>query len=432
VSTNQLKFYFILPLLLIISICSHAQEEDELLVYSDQIYLENIRTAILYPIGAPLTEPLINLRDQQGGLFITFDDLDGDVKNYSYTVVHCNADWTPSDLTEMDYIDGFNEEDIDEYNFSFNTLVSYTNYSFTLPNEDMSFKLSGNYLLKIYDTEDDRKLAITRRFMVIDPIMRINAKMSPPSAVGQFKTHQEIDFEIDHKDIRIKNPRNNVKVIVRQNGRWDNAITGLEPLFIKNELLQYDYQGKIVFPAGKEFRFLDIRTFRYKREKIAEITQNEENHEVTVYKEGSRAFSVYNNRIDVNGRFVIEDLESQNSDPNLRGDYADVYLSLGQNLDFEDSDVYVIGNFCNWQLREECKMIYSEEARAYVAKLFLKQGYYDYMYAVVPRESKKINLEELEGNWYETENEYSILVYYRPFGQRYDRLVAYYTQGSLR
>lgn len=268
--------------------------------------------------------------------------------------------------------------------------------------------------------------------MVVDPILRITSKMSSPANVGQFKTHQEIDFEIDHQDVRIKNPRNEIKVVVRQNGRWDNAITGLEPLFIKNNLLQYNYQGKIVFPAGKEFRFLDIRTFRYKREKIADITQNEDNYEVTVFKESSRAYSVYNNRIDLNGRFVIEDLENQNSDPNLRGDYADVFLSIGQNLDFENSDVYILGNFCNWQLRDEYKLIYSQEARAYVAQLFLKQGYYDYMYAVVPHDSQKIDLEALEGNWHETENEYSILVYFRPFGQRYDRLVGYYTQGSLR
>lgn len=427
---NQLQFYFIFSFFLLLSFCSHAQ--DESLKYSDQIYLDNIRTAIIYPLGAPLSEPLISLGDRTNGLFISFDDLDGDVKNYSYTVVHCNSDWTPSDLSEMDYLEGFNEEDLDEYDFSFNTLVSYTNYNFTLPNESMSFKLSGNYLLKIYDTEDDRKLAITRRFMVVDQIMRINAKMSPPSTVGQFKTHQEIDFEIDHKNIRIKNPRNDIKVFIRQNGRWDNAITGLEPLFIKNDLLQYNYQGKIVFPAGKEFRFLDIRTFRYMREKVAEIRENEDNFEVTVFKESSRAFSVYNNRVDINGRFVIEDLDNQNTDPNLRGDYADVYLSLGQNLDFENSDVYVIGNFSNWQLREECKMIYSQEDRAYVAKLFLKQGYYNYMYAAVDRDTKKIDLEVLEGNWHEAENEYSILVYYRPFGQRYDQLVAYFTQGSLR
>ena len=428
--TNKFQFYLILPLILFFSFSSHAQDED--LEYSDQTYLENIRTVLVYPIDAPLNEPLINLRDQDGGLFISFDDLEGDVKSYTYTVVHCNADWTPSELSEIDYLEGFNEEDIENYDFSFNTLVSYTNYSFRLPNENIRFRISGNFLLKIYDTEDDRKLAITRRFMVVDPILRITSKMSSPANVGQFKTHQEIDFEIDHQDVRIKNPRNEIKVVVRQNGRWDNAITGLEPLFIKNNLLQYNYQGKIVFPAGKEFRFLDIRTFRYKREKIADITQNEDNYEVTVFKESSRAYSVYNNRIDLNGRFVIEDLENQNSDPNLRGDYADVFLSIGQNLDFENSDVYILGNFCNWQLRDEYKLIYSQEARAYVAQLFLKQGYYDYMYAVVPHDSQKIDLEALEGNWHETENEYSILVYFRPFGQRYDRLVGYYTQGSLR
>ena len=245
--TNKFQFYLILPLILFFFFSSHAQDED--LEYSDQTYLENIRTVLVYPIDAPLNEPLINLRDQDGGLFISFDDLEGDVKSYTYTVVHCNADWTPSELSEIDYLEGFNEDDIDNYDFSFNTLVSYTNYSFRLPNENIRFRISGNFLLKIYDTEDDRKLAITRRFMVVDPILRITSKMSSPANVGQFKTHQEIDFEIDHQDVRIKIPRNEIKVVVRQNGRWDKAITGLEPLFIKNNLLQYNYQGKIVFPA---------------------------------------------------------------------------------------------------------------------------------------------------------------------------------------
>ncbi len=410
-----------LVFLLSIQFCSFSFGQDEDINYEDQVLLDNIKSIKFHPVSLPLSPPIIPL----GGnarLILTFDDLHKEGKNYIYSVVHCNADWTPSDLTDLDYMDSFTEDDIDEYNFSFNTLTPYTNYTIELPNENFRWSLSGNYLLKVYEDEDEKLLAFTRRFMVVDPIMNVAAKMTPTAIVSNRETHHEFDFEILHKNIKINNPQSEIEVVVRQNNRWDNAITGLKPAFVKKDRLIYNYQNKIIFPASKEFRFLDIRSFRYMREGIAEILEGDQFYEVYAAPDESRAFKPFLSDIDLDGNFIIESLDNNN--PNLRGDYAEVMFTLTRNINHEEEDIYVIGGFSDWQLKDECRMQYNHLISSYVTKVMLKEGFYDYLYAYVPKDSETFNLSELEGDSYETRNRYSILVYYRPFGQRYDQLVS--------
>ncbi len=405
---------------------SNAQDEE--LLYQDHIYLDNIKSVKFHLNGSVLSYPIIDMRSG-GQLSLIFDDLDEEVKDYVYTFVHCDYNWKPSNnISEMDYLDGFSEDNIDEYDFSFNTLTNYTNYQLRLPNQDMRWTKSGNYLLKVYDITDEKMLAITRRFVVVDPLVRIIPNLSYPSKVSKGRTHHEVDFVIDHKGFEIRNPQVAIKVVVMQNGRWDNAVKDLPPLFVKQEQIIYDYQDKITFPAGKEFRFADLRTFQYKTQSVSEIYDSRDGFDVTLIPERSRINKGYLSDNDINGQFVIESLEER--DYNLRADYASVLFTLKEASPFHGSDVYLYGGMTDWGLKDEFKMTYNDLINAYVAKPFLKQGFYNYVYAVVNRSDKSIDLDELEGSWYETENDYTILVYYTPFGGRYDQLISAYTLNS--
>lgn len=418
-----------LLLLLFSAISLQLAAQDEQLRNYDYVYVKNIKSVQFHIEGLFLTLPLIGLYSNDR-LEFSFDDLGLDVKDYIYTIVHCDINWNPSQLSEMEYIDGFTEEIFDEYRFSFKTITPFTHYRMYLPNEHMRFTKSGNYLLKVYDNEDEKKLVITRRFMVADRQVLISPRVVSPAKVSKFKTHQEIDFTVDHPKLKIRSPRQEIKAVILQNGRWDNAISDQVPLFTRLNQMVFDYQDKIVFPAGKEFRYLDLRSLQYRSEGISVIERYDDRFEVILFKDEKRFNKPYFSRRDLNGKFVIESLDERN--PDLSGDYAHVLFSLYSPAPVYDKEIYLFGAISDWQIKESFKMHYNNAVNAYVAKILLKQGYYDYTYAAVPKEGKDHtpDLQEIEGTWYETENEYTILIYYRPFGSRYDQLVGALTINS--
>ena len=393
----------------------------------DNVYVDNIHSVRFHLDGAFLSYPIIDI-DSRAQLLLSFDDINEDVTDYFYTITLCNADWTPADLDELEYLEGFNGDRLREYQFSFNTLKNYTHYELRLPNDDVSWLMSGNYIVNIYEDNEEETLVITRRFMVVEPLMKTFPKSVNPTIVSKFKTHHEIDFTVNHKGIEVGNPRKEISAAVLQNGRWDNAITGLKPVYLKGYDLIFDYQDKIVFPAGKEFRYLDIRTFRYLNEKIVEITRSGDYYDVMMYKEEPRVFKPFHDNNDINGDFLIEHKEDRN--PDLEGEYASVFFSLGVSQEYFDSDIYIFGKFTDWQLKEKYKMAFNPTINAYVGRALLKQGFYNYYYIEVPAESTTYTPESIEGNWHETENKYTVLVYYRPFGARHDRLVSASTISS--
>ncbi len=417
-------------------------------VYEDDIYTDNIKSVKLHLAGMPFSYPIIPL-GSSNYLEFYFDDLDqeNDSKNYTYKIIHCNADWTPSNLSELEYIDGFTEDIIRDFDFSFNTRTLYTNYHLQLPNPNMRWTKSGNYLLMVYEDESEKRLVITRRFMVVERLFKIASRFSP--AIGsKSRTHHEIDFTLNHKGFDIRNPMLEIKATVLQNGRWDNALTDLQPLFIRNESLIFDYQNKINFPAGKEFRFVDCRTFRFKPVRVSSIRTFKDRIEFYLMKDIPRASATYLFNFDVNGNFIIlsddnfTSITSQNSSdsiPNLsslsareynldnllESEYPYVNFTLDVNEPYYDQDIYLFGAFTDWKIKPEFQMQYNSETMEYVANIQLKQGYYNYYYAAVHVDKpNKIDMDLIEGNWFQTENDYCILVYYRPFGARYDRLVA--------
>ncbi len=397
----------------------------------NQILDEDIRSVQLYLSGVPLSVPIVELKARQNALILQFDHLSTDLKDYIYTIEHCDSDWQRSDLEDNEYIDGFTEDRIIGIESSFNTLYQYTHYTLGLPNANMRWARSGNYLLKVFDNDDDRQLVLVRRFMVIEPLWSVEAKFVSPAMVSKLNTHHEIDFTVRHKGTRIFNPQNEVKAFVLQNNQWNSALGPFQPYFTREEQLVFDYQDKIVFPAGKEWRYFDISTFEYRGDRVRNIRQLNDYYEVTLDTDQDRAGSTVSFRGDINGRFSIENKNLNQT--RLQCDYAKVLFSVSKKSPLEGKDVYVFGELTDWKISPEWKMEYSPEAEVYyLESSLLKQGVYNYEYRVVDAKTGEQDFDGFEGNWHETSNLYTILIYYRPFGERYDRLTAAASVDSRR
>ena len=210
--------------------------QDEVLRYEDWVYKDHIKSVRFHVDGLVLTQPIIDLGSDVA-LQLSFDDLEGGVKDYVYSVVHCNADWEPSVLAEMEYIDGFAEDRINDWRFSAKTLTPYTHYSLSLPHEDMRLTKSGNYLLKVYESGRQKTLALTRRFLVVEPLVQITPRMVNTAAVSKLRTHQEIDFLVNYERVPIRAAQQEIRATVLQNGRWDSALPLIPPRFVRTDQL---------------------------------------------------------------------------------------------------------------------------------------------------------------------------------------------------
>jgi len=409
-----------------LSSVSYAQYED--ITFEDYVYVTNIKSVAFYPSGNPLEPPIVYLGNQQN-LFLSFDDMDNVQKEFSYEIIHCNKDWTAiTDMERLEYIDGFQDEEIDDSAFSVNTFVPYINYQLPLPNRDLRWTLSGNYLLIVYEGMDldDRLPVITRRFMVVDKQVNIAQKGRRPLDVTKLRTHHEFDLFVNNKDFPIIDPRNNVYVTVLQNYRWDTAIENLNPKFTVGDKMTIDNTGIVSFPAFKEFRPVDIRTLDYTSNGINSIDLNAYGTDVLLQLGKPRRDSYYTTVPDANGQFVIQNKDQGNS--RVGGDYANVIFTLESPR--MEEEVYVTGRFTDWKPDEMYRMRYDEVREAYIGEIQLKQGFYDYFFAVDV--DGQLDPAPVEGSWADAENMYQVLVYLQEPGGRYDRLIGYLNFNSNR
>jgi hypothetical protein len=403
---------------------SNAQYED--IILEDYVYVTNIKSVSFYPSGNPLEPPIVYLGNRQN-LLLSFDDLENVQKEFSYEIVHCNKDWTAfTDMERLEYIDGFQDEEIDDSAFSVNTFVPYINYRLPLPNRDLSWTISGNYLLIVYEGMDlDYRIpVISRRFMVVDKQVNVIQNGRRPLDVSKLRTHHEFDLFVNNKDFPIIDPRNNVYVTIIQNYRWDSAIDNLNPKFTVGDKMTIDNTGKVSFPAYKEFRPIDIRTLDYTSNGVKSIDLNDYGTNVLLDLGKSRRDSYYTTVPDANGQFVIQNKDQGNA--RVGGDYANVIFTL-QTPKLEE-EVYVAGRFTDWKPDEMYRMRYYEDREVYVAEIQLKQGFYDFFYAVDV--DGKLDPAPIEGSWADAENMYQVLVYLQVPGGRYDRLIGYLNFNS--
>ncbi len=406
---------------------SYEESENPEIKYEDHIYKDNINTVQLYVKDQPLSYPVLFLRDNKQ-LQLHFDDLDSKLHNYSYQLVHCNANWEPSGLVAQEFLEGFMSGFINDFQYSFNALVSYMHYKIEFPNEEIRFKLSGNYIIKVYEDNDPDKLVITRRFFVVDQRVKIKSDIHFATLARHRDFKQEVDFTLDLSLYPVTDPYLDLKVVLMQNRRWDNAITDLKPLFVRTPELVYNYEDNNLFDGGNEFRFFDTKDLRYQSMNVDGIQIIDKKTHVFILPEEPRSFVRYLSQQDINGLRLIKRDESP--DANRAADYMQTHFTLKRQSPVYNGDVYVFGQLSDWKFQEKFKMKYVEVNNEYVLDVLLKQGYYNYCYMVLPKGSDKGDMAVIEGTHAETENEYYFFVYHRKQGEIYDRLVGFKTKNS--
>ena len=406
---NRIFFLF-----LFVTVSSFAQSDFQ---YSDRVYLPHIKSVQFHHQGLETSQPIIDL-NSNGRLMLRFDDILGGDRNYSYKIVHCDKDWNPSDLVEMEYLDGFNDEEIDNYEYSRGTVVDYTNYQLSLPNEDTRWRLSGNYLLIIKD-EDSDELAITRRFMVVDPKVSIGAQVTRPIRANRVGSHHEIDLAVNHKNFPIQNPQREIFVTIMQNGRWDHALKNITPRFVTGFDINFDQANQYLFSGSKEFRGVDLRSIRSRGFGVHSIDRYSDGVDVLMELDETRLNRPYFDYDDLDGQYIIESLEDDNFTTEC--EYVNVYFALSSPRRIPNSDVCVFGALTNWECNSENTLRYDPDRQIYFGSIILKQGYYDYLYVV--KNGDDLDYDYFEGSDFATANQYTALVYLRSFGERYDQLI---------
>lgn len=399
----------------------------------DAVYSDRIKTVQLHPYGNQLGYPIIRLNSAEQ-LELHFDDLDGNLKNYSYTFQLCNADWTPAMLSHFDFIKGFSQVRLSTYRISSLAFTKYTHYQAMVPDRNCVPSRSGNYILKVFLNGDTSKLIFTKRMMVVQEMSSIKAEVQQPFNGQLFRTHQKIQFRVNlNEQLNVVNAMQQVKVVIMQNNRWDNAVRDIRPTFFSRNTLEYNTENDCVFPSGKEWRWVDLRSFRLQSERIANAKYSNTSTEIFVKPETDRKEQRFNFYRDANGMFNIE--PSENINPLWQADYATVNFTFVPqgNVPISGKDVYVFGALTNYDLSDAAKMNFNSIKGAYEMSLFLKQGYYDYSYVTVDKTGKgrMASFDSTEGNLWETENNYSIFVYYRPLAGRADELIGIANVNSL-
>jgi hypothetical protein len=394
----------------------------------DSVYVSNIKTVRLYTTGDQLTIPVIHLKGNDA-LQLQFDDLDADVKYYYYTYQLCNSDWTPSNLGQFDYLKGFTQQRITKYRFSAIAHIRYTHYEVVLPDQSMYPTRSGNYILKVYINNDTSQIAFTKRMMVVDSKAAIVARVVKPVSPEYFNTHQKVDFSVDVKAVQSFSAPQQISVVVLQNYRWDNAITNLKPAFIRGNSLEYNTPTTAIFGAGKEWRWLDVRDFHLQSDRVLTANYNKNSTDIFLRSDIPLSTQRYVYYRDLNGMSTIEAIRGIN--PFYEGDYATVYFSFSppNGVPYTNNDIYLFGQLTNYNYIDSLKMKFNPEKHLYETHLLLKQGYYDYTYVAVDKNNPSVRI-DLDGNYFETENVYTILVYYKPFIGRADELIGVYSLDS--
>ena len=383
----------------------------------DYVYTPDIKSVKFYASSNPLSSPI---SDVLGNIPLTFefDDISGESRSYYYKIIHCDMDWNVSkNINENDYLNGYNDIEIKNYSNSSFTLIPYIHYSMYLPNKDTRWTISGNYLLMIYD--DDDEPVIIRRFMVSENTVKVFATLDHPKDVSKYYTHQTLDIQLNTKDYYVVDPLKELKVDVLQNDRWSDAITDISPKYLAGYDLTFDEFDPFTFKSLNEFRNADFRSLKYTNVDIHSIDIRRNGVNIILEKDEMRRNSNYFLWNDINGNFL--NLNLDNNDIN-RSEYCNVTFTLKTYAAIPDQKIYVTGAFCEWQLYDENELEYDKELDAYTGTILLKQGVYDYYYALVDK-SGKVDYSALEGSHYQTENDYTILVYQRPFGGKYDKLV---------
>lgn len=410
------KYCFVIVLWLFVS-STLAQQTA---VYTNFTYNPQIKSVQCYNTAKEGAFPVIKLNSGEQ-IMLSFDDLSGQSRTYYYTLEHCNAQWNSSRLSPTEYLQGYTEDRIMDYQYSSGTFQKYVHYEVKLPNQNIAPKLPGNYLLKVYRDGNQEQLIITRRIYVLNPAVGISAEVVPSAIVLRRQTHQKVNFQVNYGGLTVQNPYSDIKVCVMQNARPETAQLNTRPTFIRGSQLIYNDVNQNDFAGGNEFRHFDIRTLKLNSDRVARIFKDTANT-VLLLADERRNTPSYLFQYDNNGRFYI--INQDGRDARTDADYAFVYFSLAATPPSNGSDIYLVGQFNNYHIGAENKMTFDSSHNKYYLNMLLKQGVYDYQY-VQTGPGGTVTGMPLEGSYFETENEYQVLVYYRGPASRWDELVGY-------
>jgi len=399
--------------------------------FSDAIYYPEIKTVQLYQQNNQMSLPIINLGSSDL-LELHFDDLDGYVKNYSYTFQLCNENWEPVDLSPFDYIKGFIQNRLNQYRVSSIAQTKYVHYQALLPDRGSVPTKSGNYLLKVFLNGDINKVAFTKKFFVLDNKASIGLQVLQPYDNSLFRTYQRVQVSVNATQLNPINPQQQVKVVVLQNNRWDNVVRNIKPAFIRGNVLEYNGEQDCLFAAGKEYRWVDLRSFRIATERVHSIDKLTIPNEIILKPDLTRSQLRYAYFKDFNGWYFIS--SSENINPFWQADYANVHFTFipPNNKAIEGKDVYIMSNFTNSELNDSTKLLYNEEEGWYEKTFLMKQGYYSYTYVTKDKNNENAiaDVTLTDGNLWETENDYTVFVYYKSVNGRHDELVGITTVNT--
>ncbi|MGI9547696.1 MAG: DUF5103 domain-containing protein [Flavobacteriaceae bacterium] len=357
-------------------------------------------------------------------MVLEFDDMRASEQDFYYKIVHCDYDWTQSDLLKSQYLDGVDNQRIINYQNSYNTLQPYSHYRLRIPNINVSPKVSGNYVLEVYNGYNE--LQFSRRFVVYQNLVGVGVALKRSRNYDAFNTEQLLQIAIRTANFPVVNPKKEVKVAVLQNYHWPTAIYNVPPQFTRGNLLEYRYSDRIIYYGGNEFQNFDTSDLRRPSSRINRIEYKDLYHHY-LFTDNYRSEENYNYYPDINGDFELRTL--QGDDVNRESEYSVVHFSLPYTEIIGLDEVYVFGKFNNYALEDLNRMTYNEEKGNMEAVIKLKQGFYNYKY-VIKREDGLIELNTVCGDFHFTENQYLVLVYYRNFGDLYDSIIGIGTGNS--
>lgn len=396
---------------------------------TEKVYRSYIRSVKLHKAGDQTASPVLYL-GQPDQLELRFDDMEGNVKPYYYTLQLCNADWSPAQLPAFDYLRGFLTQRIQNYRVSSGVQTRYMHYQALLPERNSGPTRGGNYLLKVFLNDDTSQLVFTRRVVVVNKRVAVTAQVLQPFNGNFFLTHQRLSIGVTPQQMPMSafSPQE-IKVVITQNDQWLTARTLTRPTLYRGNYYEYSDEEQTLFAAGQEWRWFDLRSIRLRGDRIQRIVDSDTSPrtDVFVQTDAERTGQLYLFYRDLNGKYLIENIDQPQ--PHTQGEYGWVHFSLrpAGGRPYQNKEVYVAGEWSGFELVDAYKMEFDASQGLYTKAIYLKQGFYNYGYLtqMMSGPDKTLTYESTEGNFWATENEYSIFVYFRPFGARADELIGY-------
>ena len=389
--------------------------------YSTQIFDENIKTLQILPNGESLMLPVLELGSADE-IVISFDELSYEASNFYYKIVHCDAYWEESDLASMEYLDGFDGGMIDMYDYSVNTTVNYIHYTLQLPNDDVQLKLSGNYVVLIArDGDFENGVVATACFSLVEPMVDINVEMNGRTMKELNGRYQAVALDVMVEGVESRDKMQDFIVVVRQNNRLDNEAYLTRPTYVNGGRLRYENREELIFEGGNQYRSIDFSSRYTYGGGIDHIEFDRDMYHVVLEADASRANNKEAYAMDAHGGYVIN--LQKNNYPDTEADYMWVHFYYPAEVPYLEGRMYIVGDLTQNLVDNRSEMIYDLSEKCYVRSLLLKQGGYNYVYALKAKNREELSVIQTEGSFWESRNRYDVMVYFRPFGARYDRLV---------